>query len=241
MAFGGVERDRIGLNEHTLWSGMPKKGSNGHAIEVLSKVRELVREGRYAEADITCKEMMGPYTQSYLPFGDLHLTFGHGDLHHDYSRSLDLENALVRVEYRIGNIVYTREMFVSHPDQVLIVRLEASVPGALDVRARLDSALRHSVAVDNGKFVLRGLAPEHVSPNYHEVDHPIVYGDETSEAMCFSGYLHAEVDGGMLNVDAAGIHATGATRITLYFSGATSYNGQDTAKAKMRERPRSLI
>jgi alpha-L-fucosidase 2 len=228
MHFGGVECERIGLNEDTLWSGIPKESMNPRAGEVLPRVRELVREGRYAEADLASKEMMGPFTQSYLPFGDLLLTFGHGDLCQAYRRTLDLENALSRVEYAIGAVKYTRELFVSHPDQALVLRLETSLPGALEVHARLDSRLRHTTSAEGGRFVLRGIAPEHVSPSYYKVDRPIVYGDEAStEAMRFEGCLRAETEGGALRTDGTGIHIIGATRVTFYFSGATSFNGQD--------------
>ncbi|RXZ82893.1 glycoside hydrolase family 95 protein [Paenibacillaceae bacterium] len=228
MQFGGVEREKIGLNEDTLWSGKPGEVNREGAKEVLPRVRELVREGRYQEADLACKEMMGSFTQSYLPFGDLLLSFGHGNIAHEYRRSLDLENAISRVEYRIGEVNYSRELFVSHPDQVMVLQLEASVPGALEVHARLDSPLRHKVAAEGSRFVMRGIAPEHVSPNYYDVDHPIVYRDEAStEAMRFEGWLHAETEGGTLHIDGGGIHIAGATRAILYFSAATSFNGHD--------------
>ncbi|MEK8130545.1 glycoside hydrolase family 95 protein [Paenibacillus filicis] len=228
MQFGGVERERIGLNEDTLWSGIPKDGLNARASEVLPRVRELVRQGKYAEADLVCKDMMGTFTQSYLPFGDLLLTFGHGDLCQGYRRSLDLSTALSSVEYRIGDVTYTRELLVSHPGQVLALRLEASVPGALEFHARLDSALRHATSAEGEQFVLRGIAPEHVSPNYYTVDKPIVYGNEaTTEAMRFEGHLYAESEDGTLTIDSSGIHLVGGTRATLYVSGATSFNGLD--------------
>ena len=228
MQFGGVERDRFGLNEDTLWSGMPRDTNKASALEALPRVRSLVREGRYAEADAVSKEMMGSFTQSYLPFGELLLNFGHGDLAKDYSRSLDLETAVSSVQYRIGEVKYVRESFVSHPDQTLIIRLEASVPGMLEVHARLDSTLRHLVSAEGNRFVLHGIAPEHISPNYYEVNKPIVYGDEkTSEAMRFAGYIYAETEGGSVRTDASGIHITEADRVTLYFSAATSFNGQD--------------
>ena len=79
MVFGGVEKERIALNEDTLWSGYPKDWNNPRAKEVLPKVRELIAQEKYQEADRLCKEMMGPYTQSYLPFGDLHIVMDHGN------------------------------------------------------------------------------------------------------------------------------------------------------------------
>ncbi|MBD2872931.1 glycoside hydrolase family 95 protein [Paenibacillus arenilitoris] len=237
MHFGGVERDRIGLNEDTLWSGTPSRdGTNERALEVLPEVRRLVREGRYEEADLKSKEMMGDYSQSYLPFGDLVLTFGHGDVCRSYRRSLDLDDAVSRVEYEIGGVSYSRELFVSHPDRVLALRLEAGASGALEVHARLDSPLRHATSAEDGRFVLRGIAPEHVSPSYYDSPDPIVYGDEsTSEAIRFAGVLHVSAEGGTVRADGDGLHVLGARSATFVFAAATTFNGAQDAAAEAGE------
>ncbi|MCL6458272.1 MAG: glycoside hydrolase family 95 protein [Gorillibacterium sp.] len=228
MIFGGVERETIGLNEDTLWSGFPKDGNNPEAREVLPKVRKLVEAGNYTEADRLSKKMMGPYTQSYLPFGELLLRFDHGDIYHSYKRTLDLENALQRVEYGVGGITYTREIYASYPDQVIVLRLTASAPGALDVHARLDSVLRHTVSAAHDSSVMRGIAPEHVDPSYYQTDKPVVYGAaEVTEAMRFEGHLTAKAEDGNLTIDGEGIHLLGGTSVTFYFSAATSFNGFD--------------
>ncbi|KAF9108975.1 hypothetical protein BGX30_008589, partial [Mortierella sp. GBA39] len=73
MVFGGVAEERIQLNEDTLWSGYPRDTNNPEALEVLPRVRELIRSGQYEEADRAAKGMMGAYSQSYLPLGDLHI------------------------------------------------------------------------------------------------------------------------------------------------------------------------
>jgi alpha-L-fucosidase 2 len=146
MAFGGVERERLQLNEDSLWSGGPKDWNNPGAREALAEVRRLIREERYAEADRAARRMQGPYTQSYLPLGDLHLAFEHGDVARGYRRALDLRSATTTVAYRVGPVGYTREAFVSHPDQVLVVRVAADRPGALAFTATLDSPLRHRTA-----------------------------------------------------------------------------------------------
>src|SRR5215469_9237419 len=77
MVFGGVELERLALNEDTLWSGAPSDWNNPHAQEVLPEVRRLIRDGDYTSADRLCKEMMGPYTQSYLPLGNLTIRHFH--------------------------------------------------------------------------------------------------------------------------------------------------------------------
>ncbi|MFC3748241.1 glycoside hydrolase N-terminal domain-containing protein [Paenibacillus sp. GCM10012306] len=228
MIFGGVEQEKISLNEDTLWSGYPKDGNNPGAKEALPKVRKLIEEGRYEEADTETRNMLGPYTQSYLPFGDLLLRFEHGSISHSYKRTLDVENAIHRVEYKIGNVTYTREMFASHPDQVLVLRLTTSAPGTLNVHATLDSPLRHSLHAQGDSFVLSGIAPEHVDPSYFGSDNPIRYGEPGhSKGMAFEGQLTVKAEDGKVTVDGSGVHVLDATAATFYFSAATGFNGYD--------------
>ena len=128
MVFGGIEVERLQLNEDTLWSGPPGEWDNPKALEALPKVRELIFQGKYAEADALTREMMGPFTQSYLPLGDLWIIFRHGDLARSYERSLDLSQGVTATAYRIGKATYRREAFVSYPDQVLVFRMETDEP-----------------------------------------------------------------------------------------------------------------
>lgn len=226
MIFGGVEKERIGLNEDTLWSGYPKDWNNPGAKEALPRVRKLLEEGRYAEASKETKQMMGPYTESFLPFGDLHLSFEHGNKYNSYRRALDLESGLSSVEYRIGGITYKRELLASHPDQLIVLRLEASERGAINVHARLDSPLRYHTETAGQRYILKGQAPEHVAASYLGDSIPIVYSDGShSEGMTFEGVLEAQSEDGIVKVDADGIHVYGSTRVCFYFSAATSFNG----------------
>src|SRR3954467_8858458 len=75
MVFGGVERERLQLNEDTLWSGGPRDWNNPKAPAALADVRRLIADGKFAEADRAARGMQGPYTQSFEPLGDLTLTF----------------------------------------------------------------------------------------------------------------------------------------------------------------------
>lgn len=241
MIFGGVEQEKIGVNEDTLWSGYPTDGNNPNAKEVLPKVRKLIQERRYQEADTLTREMQGPYTQSYLPFGELLLRFEHGGIHHSYKRTLDIEQALHSVEYQVGNVTYKREMFASNPHQVIVLRLTASVQGKLHVHATLDSPLRHTLHVKEDRFVLSGTAPEHVDPSYVASDDPIRYGEPgAGKGMVFEGQLAVTAEDGQVIVDSQGIHLLGATAATFYFSAATSFNGYDNLPGK-KEKDASVI
>lgn len=56
MIFGGIEKERLALNEDTLWSGYKTDWNNPEAREVLPEVRALIAEGRNEEADQLCKK-----------------------------------------------------------------------------------------------------------------------------------------------------------------------------------------
>ncbi|WP_339308268.1 glycoside hydrolase family 95 protein [Paenibacillus sp. FSL R5-0519] len=142
MIFGDAEKELLQLNEDTLWSGFPRNGNNPEAKEILPALRDLLREGEFLEADRISRSMLGSYSQSYLPFGNLQLQFEHGKIDGNYTRSLNLQNGDVQIEYRIGNVHYKRQIFASHPDQAIVIRLTASQPGMLNLHASLSSPLR---------------------------------------------------------------------------------------------------
>lgn len=224
MLFGGIETELLQLNEDTLWSGEPKDGTNPKALQALPVIRHLINEGKFTEADAMCKEMMGPYTQAYMPLGDLSIHFCHEGLATRYERQLDLKSATASVSYRIGEVTYTRTCFVSNPDQILVLRLEADRPGMLNFTARLRSPLQHQTGIEAGRFVMKGQAPMHVDPNYHHSDQPIIYGESGTR---FDGRIGVEIEEGHCYTDPDGVHIESATSATLMFSAATSFNGFD--------------
>ncbi|WP_379155784.1 glycoside hydrolase N-terminal domain-containing protein [Paenibacillus sp. sgz5001063] len=228
MVFGGIETEHIQLNEDTLWSGYPRDTNNRDAIHILPQVRALLSEGEYEQASQLSKQMLGPYNQSYLPLGDLYLQFEHGDIAEEYSRALDLQTGVCRTEYAIGGVLYTREVFASYPDGIIVIRLEAADEGMLTFRAGLGSKLRHTVSAEPGRLVLKGLAPEHVEPNYNDRKRPILYGEpDTSPSMRFAACLQVIAEGGTVTVVNGATHVRDANAVTLLLSACTSFNGFD--------------
>jgi alpha-L-fucosidase 2 len=225
MVFGGVGVERLALNDDTLWSGGPRDWNNPNATAALPQVRAAVAKGRYAEADTLSKQMMGPYTQSYLPLGDLIITFEHGGIAGDYRRSLDLETAIATTTYRVGRVAHTREVLVSHPANLIAVRLTADRPDSVRCTARLQSLLRADAIVEGGVLILRGLAPAHVDPSYYPQDHPVRYAED--RGMRFEINVLAIVEGGVARSEPDGIHVNDATAVTLLLTAATSFNGFD--------------
>lgn len=158
MVFGEVEREHIQLNEDSVWYGGPRDRNNPDAYKHLPKIRELLTSGQIKEAEkLAVLALTGtPESQRhYQPLGDLFLEFEHGEgqcnfkdkgqLGHyapmpyeNYERSLDLEKALISVTYLVNGITYTREVFSSAVDQVIVIRLSANQPGMISLKVRFE-------------------------------------------------------------------------------------------------------
>lgn len=228
MHYGGVEQDRIQLNEDTLWSG-PSERNVKDDQEALRLVREQIYAGMYEAATETAKRMFGPYTQAYMPLGELQMIYFHGDVAQDYSRKLDISQALSKVNYRIGSVHYEREMFISHPHQVLVMRIKASKPSCLHMQILVNSTLKNRHVHDAGKIVLQGVCPEYCAPYYFSEDElPIVYGEfEQSKAIHFESRLRVQVVDGLVQSAGGKLSISYASEVVVYLSVATSFNGFD--------------
>jgi alpha-L-fucosidase 2 len=167
MVFGGIDDERLQLNEDTLWSGSPRDWNNPRASDALPEIRRLVLdEKRYKEADHVCLGMQGPYNESYQPLGNLHLKFTRLAEAVEYRRELNLDTAIARVRFSAGAVSFTREVFCSAVDQVMVVHISANKAGALNFVVRLDSLLQsRSEALGPNELRLYGKAPARVEPN----------------------------------------------------------------------------
>jgi len=126
MVFGDIAKEHIQLNEDTVWNGKQRDRINPQALQALPEVRRLLFAGKPREAvALEDQKMMGiPNRQPpYQPLGDLNIEFSGQDNAVDYRRELNLATGIVRITYRIGDATYTREVFSSVPDQVLVVRI----------------------------------------------------------------------------------------------------------------------
>ncbi len=142
MVFGGIEKERLQLNEESVWAGRSLDYHNPLSPEGLKEVRDLLFEGRYVEAEKTAQEkIMGnkryDEIHSYQTLGDLTLDFGTYRAKGDYRRELDIETAIATVTYQANWTEYTREIFSSAPDQVLVIRLSAARSNDISFTLRL--------------------------------------------------------------------------------------------------------
>uniref|UniRef100_UPI00406D19DA glycoside hydrolase family 95 protein n=1 Tax=Paenibacillus sp. FSL H8-0548 TaxID=1920422 RepID=UPI00406D19DA len=141
MVSGAIGLDKIQLNEDSIWYGGPDRAANPSSQPYLAEIRQLLKEGRQAEAEHLARMAMTSspkYEQPYQPLGDLLLKFlDAGETIADYERELDLERAVVNVSYLSQGVRYYRQYLVSEPDGVLVIRLTADAPGKISLAANL--------------------------------------------------------------------------------------------------------
>ena len=219
MVFGGIESERLQLNEDSVWYGGPRDRNNPLALENLPRIRELIRKGQIAEAEQLATVTMGALPECqrpYQPLGDIFLHFpGHGGAT-EYRRSLDLERAVAMVSYRVRDTRFIREMFISAPDQVLAIRLRAEScdpekePEKLYVQAKLRRERNFERVVADGKD-------------------SIVMSDSAggADGVRFCSLLRGASEDGSVSVIGEHLVIENATAATLYFTAATTFRVSD--------------
>jgi alpha-L-fucosidase 2 len=233
MVFGGIAEERLQLNESTLWGGLPHDYSNPGAGQHLAELRRLIFAGKINEAEELGQKMLGnPKCQRpYQPLGDLRLRFpGHEQVER-YVRSLDLDQALATTTYRIGGVDFKREVFISVPDQALVMRLSSSKPGQITMDVGLDTPHPGIQAQVMGKDTLRlagQLPPRAGSKNWSSGwDEP---------GLKFETRVRVSSDGGTLEGAADQVHVRAANSVTLVLCAATSFKNYQDVSADPGER-----
>lgn len=239
MIFGGVEEELLQLNESTLWSGGPvKKDVNPDAKNYLPKLRKaLLEDEDYTAANQLSKKMQGLYTQSYLPMGDILIKQDFGGLKaSNYSRDLNLTNGLATTRFVIAGVEYTREIFTSAPDNMMMVRIRANKIGKLKLAVSVKSLLKYRLSTRlKNELIVSGKAPAQVSPSYYNPKgkEPVVYEDTSGcNGMRFQYRIKAVSKDGSVRTENDQLLISGATEVWLYVAAATSYNGFDKCPDK---------
>ena len=129
MIFGDTQKERIQFNENTLYSGEPETPKNINIVPDLAHIRQLLGEGKNAEAGTIMQEKwIGRLNEAYQPFGDLYIDFDSKEAVTDYMHSLDMENAVVTTSYKQNGVDISREVFASYPAQAIVIHLKSSKP-----------------------------------------------------------------------------------------------------------------
>ena len=227
MVYGNPWNETIQLNEESLWAGCPEDG-NADAASIMPQIQRLLLDGQIAEANALAQKTLAGdpmRIRSYQTFGELHLDFferGTKDaaaFYPDgialYRRSLDLMRGVNTTAFKAGEVTFTREVFASAPDDVLVVRLSADRPGALSFRLSYERA-ENAAACPDGDGIL--------AVSGQIIDLPRQGGGKAGAHMRFAGRIQALNKGGRLTAAGNAIYVEDADEVTVLVAMNTDYN-----------------
>jgi alpha-L-fucosidase 2 len=213
MLFGNPSSEHIQLNEATIWAGRPNENANPEALKYLPKIRRLIFEGKYLEAQTMATEHVMSNTNSgmpYQPFGDLYINFPSHAQYINYYRELSLDSACAVVTYKVNKVEYRREVITSFPDQVVIMQITASKPGSITCNAMLTSPHQDvTIQSENKEITLSGLS------SWHE---------GLKGKVEFEGRVAAKLKGGSISSRDGVLSISNADEVIFYISIATNFN-----------------
>ena len=220
MVFGRTGTERIALNESSFWSGRPHDYNDPNAYNYFPKIKDLVFAQKFQEAEKMADEHFWgiPAAQhAYEPLGDLLLSFDDSVNVTNYHRELNMETGITSVGYKVGDVTFSREVFLSYPDRVLVIHIKADKPGRISVHARLKSPFQDSVFVQDGKLVMDG------SWKKGAMKENWLIANTDGDGLRFRTMLKASADGAKVSGNDGKLDITGADAVTFMLTAATSY------------------
>lgn len=232
MVYGTPAVERIQLNEETIWAGQPNQVCNPAAKENLPKVRQLIFEGKYKEAEKLANEKVMPLGANqncgmpYQPFGDLWIAMpGHAN-YTEYERLLDLDNARSVVRYTVDGVRYERETLAPLGSKVITIHLTASRPGMISFTASFNTP--HSDVLTGGEGMeatLTGVTSKH---------------ENLKGKVRFQGRMTVQTKGGQSSQADGQLSVKAADEATLYVTVGTNVvnykdiTGNEEAQSRQR-------
>jgi alpha-L-fucosidase 2 len=214
MVYGNVENEVIQLNEHTVWSGSPNRNDNPLALDSLAVIRQLIFDGKQKEAERIANRVIitrKSHGQMFQPVASLQLSFRGHERYSNFYRELDIERAVAKTSYTIGDVTFTREAIASFPDRVIVLRLTASKPGNLSFTA--------SFSTPQAKATIKTTPAKELTVSGTTMDHEGVKG-----LVKFQALMRMKLEGGALLVSDTSLTVDKANAVTIYISIATNFN-----------------
>ncbi|MBO5549538.1 MAG: glycoside hydrolase family 95 protein [Prevotella sp.] len=215
MVFGTPAVEHIQINEETIWAGQPNNVVNPNAKKVLPKVRQLIFEGKYKEAQELANAEVMPNAAGqnmgmpYQPFGDLYIAMpGHTD-YQNYERWLDLDHAKSVVRYSVDGVQYERETIAPlGGHHVIAIHLTASEKGMITFTANMTSPHENPlINMDGNEATLLGVSSKH---------------EGLKGKVRFMGRMAVDTKGGKVSGSNGILSVTGADEATLYITVGTN-------------------
>lgn len=233
MVYGGIGRERMSLNDITLWTGEPVTfdSARTEVKKVIPLIREALEKEDYKTADRLQRKVQGAYSETYQPLGDLVITYidskgepAADSVAIDYTRSLDLSTATASTTVSLASgATRTTEVYASAPDSVIVIRIKSTAPW--NARLTLDSQLPHRTVASRNEIITTGYAAYHSLPSYTDFDEKFFYDPERGTR--FATLLKAvPTAGGKVRAYKAGyLEVDNCRDLTIYLTNATSFNG----------------
>ena len=226
MVYGTIGCEQIQVNEDTVWYGGPMDRNNPSAKEKLPLIRELIMAGKIHEAERLCKQAIGgtPFgMRIYQTLGDISIDydFGRALSAEDvsaYERGLNVADALSYTHFLLDDTAYGRELFMSAPDDVCVMRLTARGKNRMNLEIMQS---RHHIYEYSRKA---------------SADSIVLGGNLGRDGLDYAMMCKASSPDGTIEVIGESITVYDATEVYLYWSAATTYRvkvreGKDAAGA----------
>ncbi len=220
MVFGDVNKERIQLNEESMWSGSVSDNDNPDAYAHQEKIRELLFDGKYKEAtELTNKTQIckgagsGNGNGVKVPFGcfqtlgDLWIDNGKQTDYENYYRELNLEEAVIWVSYSQDGVNFQREIFTSNPDQVMVAKFTADKPGQISFTCSMNRPERFKSYTEDNQLIMSGALSD----------------GKGGDGLQYMARLQAVAENGKVSYGKSSLSVENADEVILYLSASTDY------------------
>lgn len=242
MVYGIPDSDTIQINEDSFWSGSPYQNANPKAKAALKQIQQDINEGKYIEAQQSALENIiadrntTSHGQVYQSIGNLILKFPGHEKYSNFYRDLDLQNAIATTRYTVDGVQFTREVFTSLVDQLIIIRLTADKPAKLNFQTSFAGPLKVNMVT----------AASQVSSQQQDI--LVVTGKCTREKeenipnlLHYNALVKVTTEGGQLSGEAGKISVAGANTATLYISVATNFENYKDISGNAEQKAKNWL
>ncbi len=231
MVYGNADTETVQLNESTVWSGSPNRNDNTLIRDSLNYIRSLIFDGKQKEAETMANRTIISQTshgQMFEPVGNLRMAFDKHDNYTNYYRELDIEKAVQKTTYTVGNITYTREVIASFPDRVIVVHLTASRPHCISFTALFETPQPKATIKTNSSNDLTIFGTT--------IDHEKVEGK-----IKYKGIARFKLNGGSISRTDTSLYIKAADEVTIYISIATNFNNYNDISGDENKRAEAYL
>lgn len=242
MVYGAPQSDTIQINEDTFWSGSPYQNVNPNAKKNLKTIQNYISEGNYIEGqklsleNIIADRKTTSHGQVYQSIGNLVLTVPEHNSYTDFYRELDLNTAVALTRYKSDGVTYTREVFTSFPDQLIIIRLSADKKGKVNFKTSFAGPLKTNMvtavsevpAGQNSVLVVKGRCTREKEENIPNLLH-------------YNAQIKVTAKGGTQKADNGSIMVKNADEAIIYVSVATNFINYKDISGDAEKRAKAFL